>query len=136
MASRRILPDRVTIHNYVGEVDDAATYQATIIEHCYCPLTEGLEADGRGKRASDRTTLYIFDRASSAHDSEGNPRTYLAYNLWKLLSPEDKKNFWTIGDTGKDFVQKPGHVEKLYFQSFAHHTNGSKRVWHFEVHFR
>lgn len=136
MATRRILPDTVTVFNYVGEVDDAATYQATTIKHCYCPLSEGVQADNRGKRASDRTTLYIFDSASKAYDLEGNQRTYLPYNHWKDLDLNSKKSFWTIGDTGRDYVLKSGCDEKLYFQSFSHHANGSRRMWHFEVSFR
>lgn len=136
MPSLRMLPDTVTIFNYIGEVDDVAVYQDTIIDRCYYPQSLGVTADTTGKRADDSSKLYIFDHGSRARSADGVARTYLPYPIWKSLDESDKKFHWTIGNSGKDYVLKEGHEEKLYFQSFSHLTNGSKRMWHFEVRFK
>lgn len=133
MASRRMLPDTVTIFNYIGEVDDVAKYQATQIKYCYCPMVDGVMADKKGKKTKDSITLYIFDSTSKCMDMDGAIRQFLPCHLWRLLSTEDKAQYWTIGDNGKDYVIKNGHTEKLYFQSYSHHVNGSRKMWHFEV---
>lgn len=133
MASRRVLPDTVLLHNYTGENEKGeAQYQTTVLHHCYAPFNEGQSGtSGTGKRPADSATLYIFDRATKAEDEVGAPRTFLPYEKWAAL--EDKSGYWTLSDKGRDYFQVQGRDEKLVVVSFPHKVNGSPRMWHFEV---
>ena len=131
MASRRILKDTVVLANYIGEVDDVATYQYTTIKNVYCYEAEGVNVSTIGRRGDDKATLFIFDTVSKAYDSEENKRSYLPYSLWKNLP--DKSGFWTIGDEGYDTFRKIGTDKPHRITSFIRLRAGSSRMWHFEV---
>lgn len=131
MASRRILPDTVVLSNYVGEVDDVATYQHTTLKFCYCPAEEGAAQGLPAKKEADDGILYIFDRNTKAFDADGNLRQYLDYDLWRIVT--DKTPYWTLNTSGKDKFRKIGTKREYRIESFAHKVNGSPRMWHFEV---
>ncbi len=132
MASRRILRDTVVLANYIGEVNDVATFQYTTLKNVYCYSDDGVAVDNNGRRGNDSAHLYIFDTVSIGWDNNGNPRKYLPYELWRAL--QDKSGFWTLYDGGKDTFYKVGNPEKSYrVTSFSKLKNGSPRMWHFEV---
>ncbi|MBQ2973330.1 MAG: hypothetical protein IJE19_03150 [Clostridia bacterium] len=129
MASKRLLKDTVVIKNYIGEVNDTATYQETILEHCYCPCNYGVGTDGHGRNSIDNTRLYIFDCKTVAKSSDGKKRSYLPYQSW-ILS-ESKEDYWTLNDAGDDYFVKEG-VEFCIID-FSYKNEGTRRMWHFEV---
>lgn len=131
MATRRVLRDTVVLSNYAGEVNDVATYQHTILEHCYCSLSRGVTAGGQGKNPNDNSRLYVFDYGTVAKDTAGNVRTYLPFDEWKTLV--DKTAFWTLAGNGKDYFTEQNTGDKIKVVSFAHLVSGSRRMWHFEV---
>lgn len=127
MASKRILTDIVTLLNYIGEINDEATYQETTITQCYCPTNEGVSINSQGSKANDSSKLYIFDGQSVASSPDGSIRTYLPYEQWVLL--EDKSHYWTLNEN--DYYKKGNNEYKI--TSFSHKKVGSRRMWHFEV---
>lgn len=131
MASRRMLIDTAVLMNYVGEVDDVATYQETTLLHCYCPVNEGADLNMQGKKANDSGRLYIFDEKTVALSEDGTARSFMAYDQWKSL--DDKSQHWTISDKGTDYFKKVGSSLKLRITGFAHKKAGSRRMWHYEV---
>lgn len=131
MASRRVLPDTVVLSNYVGEVNDVATYQTTVLKHCYCPVEEGAAQRLPATSEADEGVVYIFDRNTVATDESGNVRTYLSYDLWRIVT--DKTPYWTLNTDGKDKFKKYATRREYRIESFAHRVNGSPRMWHFEV---
>ena len=131
MASRRVLPDTVVLSNYVGEVNDVATYQTTTLKYCYCHVEEGAVHTLPATREADDGLLYIFDRSTVATAANGNVRQYLSYDLWKIVT--DKTPYWTLNTDGKDKFKKSGTSREYKIESFAHKVNGSPRMWHFEV---
>ena len=135
MPSPRMLTDTVNLYNYVGEVDDVATYQKAIISRCYCPIHDSSMATGNGTAPNNRSTLYIFDRDSKVTDKDGNPMTYLPSEEWDAL--EDKAGYWTVRDgPSRDYFVKTGKFpdpRKMPVISQAHLTGGTPRMWHFEV---
>lgn len=132
VAGRRMLPDEVVLANYLGEVDDVSTYQFTTIKPVYCYSGDGSSTDNTGRRKNDSATLFIFDKASKAYDSDGNVREYIDHTLWKALP--DKSGFWTLDDGGRDYFRKIGIPDREYrITSFQKLKAGSPRMWHFEV---
>ena len=131
MASIRMLPDTVVLSNYIGEVNDVATFQETAISHVYCPVDEGSAIVNTGRRANDSIPLFIFDMRSIATDSHGNKREYLPYSQWKSL--ENKSNYWTINDSGRDTFKKVGSEKEYTITGFGRYKIGSPRMWHIEV---
>ena len=135
MPSPRMLPDIVTLFNYVGEVDDVATYQKAIISRCYCPMNDGSMPTGNGTAPSNRVALYIFDRDSRVTDESGNKLTYIPFEEWDAKA--DKSGFWTLRDgPSRDYFIKTGRVadpRKVPVTRVAHLTGGTPRMWHFEV---
>ena len=131
MASRRILIDTVTLYNYVGEVNDIATYQETVLKHCYCPTEKGIGNGLHAKKPSETAKLYLFDSKTVATSADGARRSYLPYNQWKAV--EDKSAYWTLNDSGKDFFVKEGQTARFEITRFSHKKAGTKRMWHFEV---
>lgn len=129
MASKRLLIDTVVIKNYVGEINDKATYQETVVERCYCPCGFGAGIDNHGKNSTDNGRLYIFDVKSIAKSPEGKRRTYLPYREW--LASASKDNHWTISYNGRDYFVKD-NIE-YHIVGFSHKKSGTKRMWHFEV---
>ena len=131
MASRRILKDTVTLYNYVGEVDDIATYQETILRYCYCQADDGIGHGLHAKNPDETARLYVFDFKTLAESPEGKKRSYLPYDQWKKT--EDKTSYWTLSDSGKDFFIKEGVTAKYNITKISHKNTGSRRMWHFEV---
>ena len=131
MANRRMLPDKITLYNYVGEEGYNAVFQETVISHCYCPVTLGASEAGAERSPTDSADLFIFDFASEATDSEGNKVQYLPCDQWEALP--DKAGYWTLREDSKDYFVKDGHSSKLKVTKFCHLVAGSKRMWHFEV---
>lgn len=129
MGSRRILRDTVSLNNYIGEVNDVATYQETILEHCYCPHDLGISANTQGKKATDGATLYIFEKNTRALSPEGYARTFVDSETWEAL--EDKSPYWTLCDNGRDFIKVDG--SNLRVTSLSHKVAGSRRMWHYKV---
>lgn len=131
MATKRMLPDTATLFNYIGEVNNVATYQETVLKKCRCIISPGATPGNNGKQPSDKGRLYIFDRDTTAVSKDGTvTRTYLPYNEWKEV--EDKSKYWTISDKGMDMFQLDGY-DTAKIIAFTHFKAGTKRMWHFEV---
>ena len=133
MANPRMLKDTVTLYNYVGEVNDEAYYQDTILTNCYCPLNEGADLNLQGKKANDSARLYIFDANTIASGADGEERTFLPYETWKALTASEKSSYWTLSDKGTDYFRKSGSNIRLRIIGFCHKKAGRKRMWHYEV---
>lgn len=132
MPSLRMLSDTVTLYNFVGEVDDVATYQKAIISRCYCSEISEIYAAKSGSVPNGQAKLYIFDRGSRVTDSDGNFLSYLPQREWDKL--EDKTGYWTLKESPtKDYFIKSGSSERRSVIRFAHLTGGTPRMWHFEV---
>lgn len=126
-----LLPHTVFIGNFAGEVNDEATYQLAIVNHCYCPLEEGTTSSAGGKKQQDSAKLYVFECRSVVTDLSGSPMTYLPHAEWDARP--DKTGFWTINPNGKDFFQRDDLADRVIIQSFAHRNGGTRRMRHFEV---
>ena len=135
MPSPRMLPDTVFLFNYIGEVDDVATYQKAIISRCYCPMDRGSTPTGRGTAPSNRVALYIFDRGSRVTDENGNTLVYVPFEDWDKKA--NKAGFWTLRNgPSRDYFIKAGRIQDpkpASITGFAHLTGGTPRMWHFEV---
>lgn len=131
MATDRMPKCTVILRNYVGEIDDVATYQTTTLRNCYCIVEEGVALGNQGRHPADMGTLYIFDKDVIAIAEDGSSRSYVPFDVWKNL--DDKSAFWTISDKGTDEFQKQGTSRILKITSFVHRVAGTKRMWHFEV---
>lgn len=131
VASRRILKDTITLYNFVGEVNDIATYQETVLRYCYCPADKGIGNGLHAKKPAETARLYLFDFKTVAESPEGKKRSYLPYEQWKHA--EDKSSYWTLNDSGDDFFMKQGKNAKFSITKFSHKDTGSRRMWHFEV---
>lgn len=127
MASRRMLPHTVHLFNYIGEVNDEALFQESVIRFCYCVWKEGA---GSAKSPSDSAKLYVFDANSIIEDANGKRRTYISPAEWSACS--DKGNHFTFSDNGNDYFQFE-NGEKMFIRSSSHKVAGSRRMWHFEV---
>ncbi len=131
MASRRILKDTVVLANFIGEVNDVATFQYTTLKNVYCYSGDGAAVDNVGKRGSDSVTLYIFDSVSTASDDQGNKRSYLDQDEWDEL--QGKSGYWTLHDGGRDTIRKAGETKEYRVMSSSRLVAGTRRMWHFEV---
>lgn len=131
MKNHRMLEETVVLYNYIGEVDDRAAYQKTILKHSYCVLNEGTSLGSIGHSTKNTGKLYIFDDKTLAQSEEGRTRSFLPYEQWKYT--DDKSGFWTLGDNGNDYFQKVGSDAKLRISGFSRKTTGRKIMWHFEV---
>ena len=134
MASRRILVDTVELYNYIGEVDDVATFQKSIIHNCYCETKVGISKKGRTPKSSqDKARLYIFDKGSKVCSPDGRERTYMPHKQFMALTAEEKALYWTLCDEGDDYILKDGYHGKFKITGFSYLKNGSQRMWHYEV---
>lgn len=131
MPRQSMLPHTVHLFNFVGEVNDTATYQEAVIRNCCCQGKDGVGTSGSGKKTNDNVTLYIFKRDSLVKSPEGKDLTYIHFDKWVKLA--DKTGFWTINPNDKDYFILEGHAEHLKVKSFQDLEMGSKRMWHFEV---
>lgn len=123
-----MLPHTVHLFNYIGEVNDEAQYQESIIHFCFCMMNEG---SGSAKSPSDSAKLYIFDANSVIESLNGSPRTYVSPDKWKKMCC-DRSNHFTISDDGMDYFQKDDG-EQFLIKSVSHKVAGTRRMWHFEV---
>lgn len=138
MASRRMLNHSVVLYNYVGEINDEASYQATIIDYCFCPSISG---SSQGVNSNDSATLYVFDAKSIAKSPAGEVRSYLPYDVWLSLSTAEKAKYWTLSDRFTDYFHKGSEVidvrqpvsSKFRIARFQRFDSGTKRMWHWEV---
>ena len=134
MASRRILVDTVELYNYIGEVDDVATYQKSIIRNCYCEVKVGVRRSKDSSRTpQDKARLYVFDRGSQVLSPSGEKRSYLPLDQFMELKANEKSSYWTLCDEGSDYILKDGYQHKFKITGFSHLKNGSPRMWHYEV---
>lgn len=131
MASKRMLIDTVILMNYIGEVNDEASYQETVLKFCYCYTNEGADLNAQGRKSNDSGKLYIFDDRTVALAEDGSQRTYIPYSEWRKL--DDKSKHWTISDCGTDYYRKAGSDCRLKITGFARKAVGTRRMWHFEV---
>ncbi len=131
VASRRMLIDTIVLMNYVGEVNDEASYQQTTLKFCYCYMNEGTDINAKGRKANDSAKLYIFDDRTLAYAEDCSLRTYIPYSEWRKL--DDKRKYWTISDCGTDYFRKEDSDCKLKITGFARKAEGTRRMWHFEV---
>lgn len=131
MASRRMLTDTVVLENYVGEVNDVASYEKTVLRRCSCQIHTGANIGSFGREEGDSGKLYIFDFKTKAESTDGKPKSYMPYDQWKSL--DDKSPYWTISDKGNDRFSKEGVKIQFRIAGFKHLTAGSRRMWHFEV---
>ena len=131
MASLRMLTDTAVLYNYVGEVNDEATYQETVFRRCYCPVNEGAGLISQGRKPRNSGKLYLFDSKTIAVSRTGVVRTYLPYDQWKKTA--NKNLYWTLSDEGTDYFEKTGSSVKLLVASFSRKKAGTRRMWHFEV---
>lgn len=131
MASRKILKETIVLSNYLGEVNDFAAYQDTILTFCYCTDSESVSKGRPATKENESVRLYLFDFKTLASSSTGKKRTYLPYEQWKAL--DDKSSYWTLNDNGRDYFVKEGQRDKRTITGFSHKTTGSRRMWHFEV---
>lgn len=134
MSKNSIFVDTVELCNYIGEVNDVATFQTTVISNCFCDISLGI---GRTKDFSrtpkNSATLYIFDKHSKTYSQDGKIRTYLPYQQFISLDNEAKKAHWTLNDEGNDYFKKYGYEDEFKVIGFSHLEKGTKRIFHFEV---
>lgn len=137
MPSLRMLQDTVYLFNYIGEVNDVASYQKAVIRKCYCVISEGSSVNlaGNGTDPNNLSLLYIFDRTSVVTDDRGNALTYIPSESFDALT--DKSGYWTIRDgPSRDYFTKVGKFadpRENPVIGFSHLTGGTPRMWHFEV---
>ena len=124
-------PHTVRLFNFVGEVNDVATYQEAVIKNCYCNLDDGVASASSGRTTNDTARLYIFKRDAKVVSPDGASMSYLPFEEWAAL--EDKTGYWTINPNDRDYFVLAGRTNRLKVKRFADNEVGSRRMWHFEV---
>lgn len=114
MASRRILPDTITVFTDIGEDERYHTqYTKAMFKHCYCKAITG---SYQSERPSDPMTVYLFDHATTNMEN-----FHLTGNGKEYLVPYDA--------SGE--VKPPAAA--LNIRKVTHRKNGTRRMWHWEV---
>ena len=137
MASKRMCPQTVVLHNYVGEVNGRATYAVTYLHNVKCIAYRGVSSPAQGRGEANTSKLYIFDDILYAANENNREVQYMLYEDWKQL--EDKSGYWTLNPEGDDFYYetKEDHVtpygRKFKVKGFKRLDQGSPRMVHFEV---
>lgn len=142
MPSRRMLPDTVTLFNYIGEADMVAEYSVTIFNNVFCDTSYGDKASIQGGVPNNAARLYIFDMQSCAYSVDGKRKTFVPFSEWEKLT--DKSLYWTIREDNKDYFAVGKHCVSLLKQGFAgtqpfsimkarHYNIGTPRMRHWEI---
>lgn len=130
MPRKSMLRHVVYLFNYVGEVDEKATYQQAVIRNCYCPIEDSMRTSDSGLKTADNVKMYVFKRTSSVRSTSGSRLKYIPYDKWEKLA--SKTGYWTI-NPGKDYFVRSDRQERIRVKSFSDRESGSQRMWHFEV---
>jgi len=80
VASKRMLPDIVTLYNYIGEKDMVAQYSVTVLSNVFCDTDYGATASQQGKTPQDSARLYVFDSKVRAVSIGGAKKQFLQYD--------------------------------------------------------
>lgn len=140
MARYRMLPDTVTLFNYLGEKDLTAEYAVTILKNVYCDVEYGAKSTAKGTVPENAAMLYIFDTKVLAESVNGKPKAYLPYNEWN--NAEDKKDYWSLNPENKDFFVKGrtntnnplnSDIDAYKVGSVHIYKHGTSRMWHKEI---
>lgn len=131
MPRKSMIPHTIRLFNFVGEINDVATYQEAVIRNCYCTLSDGVTSSDTGKTTSDTARLYIFKRDSTVTSPDGAVLEYRPFEEWSRLP--NKVGFWTIDPNGRDYFVVEGRTSRLKIRRFSDKEIGSKRMWHWEV---
>lgn len=124
-------PHTVRLFNFLGEINDVASYQEAVIKHCYCNVDDGVTSSTAGVTTDDTARLYIFKRDAQITASDGTPMRYLPFDEWNNLA--NKTGYWTLNPNGKDYFVVKGRTNRLRIKRFSDKEIGSRRMWHFEV---
>ncbi len=115
MATKRMLPHTVTIFTAIGEDEQYHThYETQVYKHVYC---RGITESYSGERPSNPVTAYFFDSATT--------------NILSLNLKGDGKECMVIGDASDR--RKPPE-NSLCIRKVIRRRNGTRRMWHWEVH--
>ena len=140
MAKYRMLPNTVTLFNYLGENDLKAEYAITILKNVYCDTEYGARASTKGTVSENAAMLYIFDKKVFAESLDGKQKAFLPYDEWDKV--ENKEDYWSLNSENKDFfvngiasVDNPQNADIEAYKISKIHTyqNGTSRMWHREV---
>ena len=115
MATKRMLPHTVTVFTDIGQDERYHTqYTAEVYKNVYC---QGITGSYSGERPSDPMTVYFFDSATT--------------NIGTLKLKGNGKEYIVLGDM-KDCQKPPQNA--LNIRSVVRRRNGTRRMWHWEVH--
>lgn len=140
MASKRMLPDIVTLYNYIGEKDMVAQYSVTVLSNVFCDTDYGATASQQGKTPQDSARLYVFDSKVRAVSIGGAKKQFLPFDKWEKA--KDKKDFWTFNEDEKDYFVEgiseyptpQENAKPAYAITKAHYfKKGTSRMWHWEI---
>src|SRR5665647_63962 len=93
----------VTLYNFVGEINDTATYTVAVLRNVSLMKNMGTRLSAQGKQPENVTKLYLFDNQATAELADETEITYLTYEDWVLLSTAQKALHWTLSDKGDDY---------------------------------
>lgn len=140
MASNRMLPDTVTLYNYIGEKNMIAQYSVTVLANVFCDTDYGAAASQQGKTPQDNARLYVFDSKIRATSLSGVKKQFLPFDIWQTTN--DKNSFWTFNENEKDFFVEgvseyrtpQENAKHAYAITKAHYfKKGTSRMWHWEI---
>ena len=142
MPSRRMLPDTVTLFNYIGEVNMVAEYLVTIFTNVFCDTSYGDKASIQGGVSNNAARLYIFDMQSCAYSMDGKKKKFVPFSEWEELA--DKSLYWTIREDNKDYFAVGKHCVSSLKQSLEgaqpfpitkarRYNIGTPRMRHWEI---
>lgn len=140
MAKYKILPDTVTLFNYLGEKDLNAEYAVTILKNVYCDTEFGVRSSTKGTVPENAAMLYIFDTKVYAESLSGKQKPFLPYDEWAKV--ENKEDCWSLNPENKDFfingvvsADNPQNADIEAYKISKIHTykNGTSRMWHREI---
>lgn len=140
MASKKMLPDTVTLYNYIGESDMIAQYSITVLTNVFCDTGYGASATQQGKAPQDTARLFIFDGKVRAESIGGAKKQFLPFDEWEKSN--SKKDFWTLNESEKDFfvegiseypTPQENHKTAYAISKAHYYKKGTSRMWHWEI---